>query len=156
MEQRQWQSVEIPLSAFYPLEEPIESIRLFGNLRGTFYLDDVILLAQVGPTQPTAVVETHDEITPAEVSLDPNFPNPFNSGTLIRFSLAHTSDIELAIYNLAGQKVARLAQGPRPAGIYRIAWDGRDDTGRDLASGLYFYRLTAGSQLQTRKLMLLR
>jgi len=104
MEQRQWQSVEIPLSAFYPLEEPIESIRLFGNLRGTFYLDDVILLAQVGPTQPTAVVETHDEITPAEVSLDPNFPNPFNSGTLIRFSLAHISDIELAIYNLAGQK----------------------------------------------------
>ena len=64
--------------------------------------------------------------------------------------------MDLSLYNLAGQQVATLASGLREAGSYNLVWDGRDDAGRDLASGMYFYRLIAGDRVETRKLMLLR
>ncbi len=60
------------------------------------------------------------------------------------------------MYNLAGQKVATLALGLREAGTYALRWDGRDDDGRELASGVYLYRLTAGDRAATRNLLLLR
>ena len=72
-------------------------------------------------------------------------------------SLGESGPVELAVYNLAGQKVATLVDGPRQAGTYAINWDGRDDQGRELASGMYLYRLQAGSQqVATRKLLLAR
>ena len=64
--------------------------------------------------------------------------------------------VELALYNLAGQKVATLVQEVRQASSYAINWDGRDEAGRALATGMYFYRLRAGERVETRKLMLLR
>ena len=64
--------------------------------------------------------------------------------------------MELAVYNLAGQRVMNLVQGPRNAGSYTLRWDGRDDAGRELASGMYLYRLQAGEQLVTRKMVLVR
>ncbi|MBT5057438.1 MAG: T9SS type A sorting domain-containing protein, partial [Gemmatimonadetes bacterium] len=65
-------------------------------------------------------------------------------------------DAELSLFNLSGQRVATLISGLREAGSYTLHWDGRDDAGRDLASGMYFYRLAAGDQVATQKLMLLR
>ena len=89
--------------------------------------------------------------------LDQNYPNPFNSGTVIRFALPQSDHIELSLYNLAGQKVATLVEGTRPAGSYTIRWDGRDARGRELASGVYLYLLQAGgTHVETRKLLLLR
>jgi flagellar hook assembly protein FlgD len=69
-----------------------------------------------------------------------------------------SADVELAIFNLAGQQVATLAQGAREAGTYTVNWDGRDDDGRTLASGVYLYRLRVGDggQVETRKLLMLR
>jgi len=64
--------------------------------------------------------------------------------------------VELALYNLAGQKVVTLANGYREAGRHTARWDGRDDQGRALASGVYLYRLQAGAQVETRKLLLVR
>ena len=64
--------------------------------------------------------------------------------------------MELVVYNLASQQVATLAQGIRQAGSYSINWDGRDDAGRELATGLHLYKLRAGEQQETRKLLLLR
>jgi len=64
--------------------------------------------------------------------------------------------VDLVIYNLAGQEVATLVDGPRESGVYTLRWDGRDDAGRELASGIYLYRLQAGEQVETRKLLLLR
>ena len=88
----------------------------------------------------------------AAFELDQNFPNPFNSGTVIRFALPSAQRVELAIFNAAGQKVAALLEGDRQPGTYSINWDGRDDGGYELASGMYFYRLT--TQVKTRKLLL--
>ncbi|MBI2502337.1 MAG: T9SS type A sorting domain-containing protein [Candidatus Latescibacteria bacterium] len=65
-------------------------------------------------------------------------------------------DVELAVYNLAGQRVVRLAEGVREAGSYTVRWDGRDEQGHELASGVYLYRLRAGERVQTRKLLSLR
>jgi enediyne biosynthesis protein E4 len=108
---------------------------------------------------PTAVLEEHNEIVPQTFALAQNYPNPFNSATTIRFALPSSSrDVELSIHNLAVQKVETLVQGPREAGTYAIDWDGRDNSGRELASGVYLYRLQTGdgSQMETRKLLLIR
>ena len=104
----------------------------------------------------TAVVESHDTTTPSTFTLSQNYPNPFNPETTIRFDLPQSHEIELAIYNLAAQRVATLVQGYREAGSYSVRWDGVTDAGLELASGVYFYRLTAGERVETRKLFLLR
>jgi hypothetical protein len=105
----------------------------------------------------TAVLEEQTATLPQSFSLSQNFPNPFNSGTVIRFALPTSTPIELALYNLTGQKVATLVEGTREAGTYTVRWDGRDAQGRALASGVYLYRLrTDKGQVETRKLVLLR
>jgi hypothetical protein len=76
---------------------------------------------------------------------------------VIRFALPKAGEVELALFNLAGQRVATLVEGVRLAGTYTVRWDGMDDDGRALASGVYLYRLQAGEQqVETRKLLLLR
>ena len=108
------------------------------------------------PGTPTVVQESMEAALPAVFSLAPNYPNPFNSQTVIRFDLPAKEEVELVLYNLAGQKVATLVQGMRTAGSYSVRWDGRDETGRELAAGVYLYRLQAGTRVEARKLLLLR
>ena len=93
---------------------------------------------------------------PSETQLQQNVPNPFNSETVIPWFLLKPGFVRLEVYSLTGQRVAVLHQGPLQAGFHRIHWDGRDDGGRALASGVYLYRLVSGDRLLTRKLTLLR
>ena len=93
---------------------------------------------------------------PQTTQLAQNFPNPFNNGTTIPFSLARQIEVELSIYNLAGQKVKTLVQAVLGAGNHRVIWDGRDATGSEIATGVYLYRLRAEGRLEVRKLLLLR
>ncbi|MBK6764802.1 MAG: T9SS type A sorting domain-containing protein [bacterium] len=88
--------------------------------------------------------------------LSANYPNPFNPETMIPFSLAHSGDATLAIYNITGQKVVTLVQGRQPEGYHVARWNGKSDNGLVLASGIYFARLDAGDFTQTRKLMMLK
>ena len=108
------------------------------------------------PPTDTAVREHRGSGTPSSTALGQNYPNPFNSSTALRFDLAAPEAVELSVYSLQGQQVAQLARGFRPAGRYELAWDGTDDRGRPLASGVYFFRLRAGDFVQARKLLLLR
>ena len=103
----------------------------------------------------TAVLEETD-VLPGVFELEGNFPNPFNAETVIGFSLSQPSAVRLRVFDMLGQPVAELAAGNWGAGQFRIIWDGRDSTGQELGSGVYFYRLTADGQAQTRKLLLLR
>ena len=151
---QEWQVIEIPLERFFRLDGPIESIRLFGNLRGTFYLGDVRLVAARTPVT-TAVLQQHGVI-PEALSLAQNYPNPFNSSTAIGFALPRAGAIQLAVFNALGQQVAVLAEGTYPVGSYILRWDGVNDGGRTLAAGLYFYRLQTPWGEQTRKLLLLK
>ena len=155
LDDKRWQIVEIPLDLF-KLTQPINEIRFSSDLKGQFYLDDIRLVSSISTPSNTAVLEQRTDTEPLDFNLHQNYPNPFNSGTVIRFDLPATSLVELSLYNLAGQKVTTLAQGMRPAGTYALHWDGNDNSGRNLASGLYLYRLQVGNQIFTRKLSLLR
>ncbi len=108
--------------------------------------------------QPTdTAVSEYSRAEQAEAfALEGNYPNPFNSGTVIRFALDRAQQVQLAVYNMQGQQLATLVQGMRPGGAYAVQWDGRDDQGRNLASGVYLYRLISGESVETRKLLLLR
>ena len=88
--------------------------------------------------------------------LQQNAPNPFNSETVITWFLVRPGSARVEVFALTGQRVAVLHQGPKKAGVHRLHWDGRDDRGRPLASGVYLYRLVTDERVQTRKLTLLR
>ena len=93
---------------------------------------------------------------PTRLELQPNYPNPFNSTTTIACRLPVGSEVTVSVHNLAGQQVATLARGWRLAGAHTVHWDGRDASGRELAGGVYLYRVRAGAQVETRKLVLLQ
>ncbi len=88
---------------------------------------------------------------PGSFSLAQNYPNPFNPSTLIEFTLPNTANVDLKVFNVLGQEVATLAHGVFAAGKYSTSF-----VAKDLASGVYIYRLTAGSNVDTRKMMLMK
>lgn len=92
----------------------------------------------------------------APFALAQNVPNPFNPVTAIRFTIAEDCRATLAVFDASGRRVRSLVDGRLKAAFYRIEWDGRNDEGRPLASGVYFYRLDAGRFSKTRKMVLLR
>ena len=93
---------------------------------------------------------------PGPVKLYQNLPNPFSPTTGIRFWLAQEGNVRLSIYDVAGRLIRTLVDGGIQAGSHSVAWDGRDEKGREMPSGLYFYRMTAGTAVETRPMTLLR
>jgi len=92
---------------------------------------------------------------PTSMELHQNYPNPFNPVTLIPYSLDKTSQVQITVFNLLGQKINTLFQGIQNPGAYRIIWDGKDESGRTVPGGIYFFQMTAGSFSQTKKMILL-
>ena len=93
---------------------------------------------------------------PAVPELQQNWPNPFNSETVISWFLLEPGPARVEVFALTGQRLAVLHQGPQQAGYHRLHWDGRDDEGRPLGTGVYLYRLVTDERILTRKLTLLR
>jgi flagellar hook assembly protein FlgD len=97
------------------------------------------------------------DLIPQTVELLQNYPNPFNSSTTIIFRMPKERRVQLDILSVLGQKVRTLVDEWLTPGSYSIAWDGTDNTGRSVASGVYFYRLVSeGHPIQTRKLTILK
>jgi hypothetical protein len=88
--------------------------------------------------------------------LHQNVPNPFNASTTIVFSLRSPARVELVIYDLAGRRIRTLLAGDLPAGIHRPRWNGLDERGRSVASGIYFYQLRSPESVLTRRMVLIR
>jgi hypothetical protein len=105
----------------------------------------------VTPAAPVAEPEL-----PAVVTLLGAVPNPFNPQTTIRFALPAAQEARLEIYGIDGHLVRRLLDGPVAAGLHEVTWDGRDGTGRAVASGVYLHRLTCDGQAWTGKMVLAR
>jgi hypothetical protein len=97
---------------------------------------------------------TNASLPPFE--LRQNYPNPFNPSTTIAFALTEAGPVRLQIYDVAGRLVRTLINGQREADFYRIEWNGLDDAGVSVASGVYFYRLEAGQHRATKRLVLLK
>jgi len=95
-------------------------------------------------------------ILPGEYELGQNYPNPFNPETSIEFALPEAGKVELDIYNVLGQKVNALVDEQLPAGYHTVVWDGTDNRGIKVASGVYFYRLSAGKFNAYRKMLLVK
>jgi hypothetical protein len=93
---------------------------------------------------------------PAALSLSAGFPNPFNPQTRFTFSVPVSGRVELAVYNLAGRKVALLVEGFLPAGTHEAVWDGHDDSGVAVASGVYVVRLVTDHGVRANKITLAR
>lgn len=123
-----------------------------GTARG-LKLEDVYVNLTTPHNQPGTVTSIEDEVAalPAVHSLEQNYPNPFNPTTNITFSLPHGSDVRLVVYNVLGQEVLTLANGSFPAGTHSIAFDAHK-----LASGIYIYRMEAGTFSRTKKMMLVK
>ena len=102
--------------------------------------------------------ETDEDIEPLPTrnSLSQNYPNPFNARTTISFALMQSADVTLEVFNIVGQKVTVLADDLYQAGHHDIIWDGRDSGGQPVASGVYYYRLTAGDYSETNRMTLLK
>jgi len=133
-----------------PAQINLESLEIAGKqvagvlIRGLRDLDQKTCVAGSGGNLPN------------EFELFQNYPNPFNLSTVIRFASKAPTDVSLIVYNLSGQKMATLVEGMREAGMYRVNWDGTDDDGNALASGIYLYRLKSSTYEETKKLLLLR
>ncbi len=104
----------------------------------------------------TAVREIDDVPHPWSFQLSQNYPNPFNPTTNIEFRIIVASRVSVDIFNSLGQKVKTLVDQELPAGSYATEWDGADDSGRKVASGVYFYRMQAADYTDTRKMTLLK
>ena len=109
-----------------------------------------VVYASVAEAAPSAV--------PNSFSLSQNYPNPFNPTTMIDFNISDNNGkptrVQLNIYNLTGQLVTRLVDVEKVPGSYSVQWDGRDDRGKKMASGIYFYSIVAGDFKATRKMIL--
>ncbi len=108
----------------------------------------------------SVILDVHENpvggLPPAKFELYQNFPNPFNPTTNIRFGIPSASLIRLRIYNLLGQQVKTLVHGYRGAGKWDVTWDGTNDAGKLVSSGVYLYRLEAGTYTNTKKLLLMK
>ncbi|MCK5074902.1 MAG: T9SS type A sorting domain-containing protein, partial [Calditrichia bacterium] len=94
---------------------------------------------------------------PAKYELQQNYPNPFNPATTIKYNLLEAHNVTLKIYNILGEEVRTLVSNKhQPAKSYRVEWNGKDNTGRMVASGMYIYHIEAGSFIQSKKMILLK
>jgi hypothetical protein len=102
-------------------------------------------------------VERIDNELPAHFALSQNYPNPFNPTTSIRFSLPTEASVRLEVYNMLGQRIATLIDGAMyHAGNYQYTWDGQDDSGNSVSSGMYIYRITAGEYSELKRMILMK
>lgn len=92
--------------------------------------------------------------TPHKFMLKQNYPNPFNPSTTIEFSLAQGGQVSLSVFDMLGREIRRLVDGNYEKGRYTITWDGRDNVGGSVASGVYVYRLKSGNLIESRRLVL--
>lgn len=132
---------------------PNQPVKILIDLGNDGTVDDSLVLSH----QPLGTdAETLSEAIPAVFQLYQNYPNPFNPTTVISYQLPVDSDVELLVYNLLGEKVISLVNARQGAGNYQVQWNGRNDAGRPVSSGVYFVRLEADGYVQIRKMLLIR
>ena len=117
---------------------------------GTGYYD--VYLIKIGPE--TGIEEK--ESFPEYFLVSQSEPNPFNYRTLLKYKLSQNTRVHIVVYNIFGQQVRTLVSKKQDEGLHFVLWDGRDDFGRKLRSGVYFCKIQAGDCTETKKMILLR
>jgi hypothetical protein len=167
--------IVFPVRADYLLVKDVLSTS-GGHLESASYLVDFSTgQTAVGQSQGTSYLETGGfwswetwgpavgveevvvpELLPETFRLSQNYPNPFNPRTHIVYQLPRAEQVTLVVYNVMGQAVRRLVDEVQGAGEHEVVWQGQDEAGRPVASGIYFYQLTAGEFVETKKTLLLK
>jgi hypothetical protein len=161
---------------YYVNNEPFEAFNIFED---TENLDKTFLVPQSGNwywvvsndrnlnnpqhisgnvtlySDKTSALESKGQ-TPQVYALAQNYPNPFNPVTTIRYCLARTGPVTLTVFDVNGRKIKTLVQAVQPVGLHSVRWNGRDDRGKSLASGVYLYRLKVRDKILTKKMILLK
>jgi hypothetical protein len=151
-----WSQVNLPLNAYAGQSSVKFRFHLLSDWTGVgdgWSIDDI----QVN-FRPTSV-EEEPAAVPLQFTLGQNYPNPFNPSTSIRYTVDSrqtSAPITLRVYNIRGQLVRILVERVVEPGSHQVEWDGRDKRGKELSSGIYFYRLSAGGHVATKKMLLLR
>ena len=133
---------------------------VFGNEMsfGSKESADIPFLRVEAPLMAKPAVRAQDPeaVLPTVFSLMQNYPNPFNPETVIRFSVSRRSAVEVTVYSILGQPVSKLVRGVYPAGYHSVIWNGRDDNGRDVPSGVYVYVMEVAGKTFIKKMTLIR
>jgi choice-of-anchor B domain-containing protein len=145
-----WEQAVVDLSSY--TSEPVQ-IR-FRGITGTNYTSDMAIDDVSFEGNPSDIKSPKELVT--VFALKPNYPNPFNPTTTIAYQVPHKSDVRIEIYNTLGQKVRTLLNDHKEPGEYQAIWDGRNDSGAQVGSGVYLYRLVARDFVQVRKMILMK
>ncbi|MEE9443291.1 MAG: C1 family peptidase [candidate division Zixibacteria bacterium] len=143
---------------------PNESSKTYissSGLAGSWYemgINEGCDIAIRGRTSPNLSVDVNDDISPGPVmySLKQNYPNPFNPSTVFDYTVETRSHVTISIFNILGQPVKTLVDEVKSAGTHSISWDGTNEDGKPMSTGIYFYRITSGDYTETRKMILLK
>ncbi len=138
------------------------AVKLVGWMDRVRMWDSVLTPEQIeylylmeGPEGGTVDVK-HSVPAPARFALSANYPNPFNPATTIDYTMEQPGQVKIEVFDILGHKIETLVSGVQAAGEYSVMWNGVDETGTPAASGVYIYRLTTGSGVESRKMMLLK
>jgi len=101
-------------------------------------------------------VEVEVDLAPREYALFQNYPNPFNPNTKIQFQVSKTSDVNIKIYDILGQEIITLFAGGVERGVHTVGWDGLSESGINMVSGIYIYRIVAGEFIQSKEMILMK
>jgi len=159
-----WESGEGPLGPGGG--EPIALLQAEGNwwgttspsyslFEGSIDYTPWLTYDPVGKRAPIAFEEVA-AVQPSAFSVGQNYPNPFNPATTISFSLPVSGRTRVEVFNILGQRVRELIDAEMEAGPHQVVWDGADDRGRALSSGVYLYRISAGDHVESKKMVLLK
>lgn len=129
----------------------------YSSLYGWNFTNDGEWMMRVVVTTTTGIKEIgSDGVRPAKYELLGNYPNPFNATTDIKFLVPNAGDVKIEIFNIKGQLIKTLIDDYIEPGVYSKTWDGSDNSGSPVASGVYFYKLTASGNIDTRKMVLMK
>ena len=98
-------------------------------------------------------VDEPQQAVAKQFELSQNYPNPFNPETMIQLTVSEAAHVTIRIFNIVGQEVRRLVDANKPAGTYQFIWNGKDNTGREVSSGVYMYQATQDEQVQMRRMI---
>jgi len=141
-------SAEVGVVRFRVLDEDRSDVRIVGFQTAGADWDVETQVSYANPVGASSV--------PSVTRLVGNVPNPFNPTTGIQFSLSEPGLVSLEVYNVSGRRVRTLLREHTSAGSHEVTWDGRDDSGASVSSGVYFYRLVAGEFSEAKRMTLLR